>query len=175
MLGQNQAKCSHSVEFLSNYNPCFIWLLWGNFISWYPTKFPFKFTGNNFYFDVRWEFVYTVHVATAFLDRNSIYFTCEINLSAINLCVCSRFVEKLVNRTRIFRYGLGNHLNAESPSTIFCAILPIHKISKCSGELASILTFLKSTCNADTKLQYIICMPYLLLLWLFFIFVYWNI
>lgn len=25
MLGQNQAKCSHSVEFLSNYNPCFIW------------------------------------------------------------------------------------------------------------------------------------------------------
>lgn len=173
MLGQNQAKCSHSVEFLSNYNPCFIWLLWSYFISWYPTKFPFKFTGNNFYFDVSWEFVYTV--ATAFLDRNSIYFTCEINLSAINLCVCSRFVEKLVNRTRIFRYGLGNHLNAESPSTIFCAILPIHKISKCSGELASILTFLKSTCNADTKLQYIICMPYLLLLWLFFIFVYWNI
>lgn len=76
-----------------------------------------------------------------FLDRKSIYFTCEINLSAINLCVCSRFAEKLVNRTRIFRYGLGNHLNAESPSTIFCAILPIHKISKCSGELASILTF----------------------------------
>lgn len=87
-----------------------------------------------------------------FLDRNLIYFICEINLLVINFCVCSRFVEKLVNRIRIFRYGFGNYLNVEFFSIIFCVILLIYKIFKCLGEFVLILIFLKSICNVDIKL-----------------------